>query len=83
MQDFASAGANMYCFHLDAILPDAATASHPHKKVVEVCKAVREAGMHVGVAIKPGTPVEALYSYIDEGLVDQVHSYTRLLTPCI
>lgn len=62
----------MYCFHLDAILPDAGKGNHPDPKVVEVCKAVRDAGMYVGVAIKPGTPVETLYPYIDDKLVDQV-----------
>ena len=72
MQDFAEAGANMYCFHLDAVLTDAGKGDHPDAKMVEVCKAVRDAGMYVGVAIKPGTPVETLYPYIDDKLVDQV-----------
>ena len=72
MQDFASAGGNMYCFHLDAVLPDAGKGDHPDPKMVKVCKAVRDAGMYCGVAIKPGTPVETLFPYIDDKLVDQV-----------
>lgn len=71
IKDFASAGANMYCFHLDAVLPDAGKGDHPDPKMVKVCKAVRDAGMYVGVAVKPGTPVETLYPYIDDKLVDQ------------
>lgn len=84
MQDFAEAGANMYCFHLDAVLTDAGKGDHPDPKMVEVCKAVRDAGMYVGVAIKPGTPVETLYPYIDDKLVDQVDAiHAEVCVICI
>ena len=72
----------MYCFHLDAVLPDAGKGDHPDPKMVKVCKAVRDAGMYCGVAIKPGTPVETLFPYIDDKLVDQVKpcsANTRML----
>ncbi len=79
LQDFASAGANMYTFHLEAVVPEAFTASHPDPNMVKVLKEVKEAGMHAGVALKPKTPVETLYPYIEDKLVDQVTHQSFLL----
>jgi len=73
-QDFASAGANMYTFHLEAVVPEATTAKHPDPQMVKVLKEVKEAGMHAGVALKPKTPAETLFPYIEDKLVDQVHT---------
>eukprot|EP00796_Vickermania_ingenoplastis_P007499 gene7499-5284_t len=61
IDDFAKAGASNYVFHIEA------TNDAP-----EVCRKVRAAGMQVGVAIKPATPVESLYPLIDEGHVDMI-----------
>lgn len=72
IKDFASAGANMYTFHLEAVVPDATTAKHPDPQMVKVLKEVKEAGMHAGVALKPKTPAETLFPYIEDKLVDQV-----------
>ena len=44
VQDFASAGANMYTFHLEAVVPDATDAKHPVEKMEQVLKEVKDAG---------------------------------------
>ncbi|CAH2071553.1 unnamed protein product, partial [Iphiclides podalirius] len=49
----ADAGINQYTFHIE-----------PVTNVDEVCRKVKEHGMKVGVAIKPGTPVEEVEKYI-------------------
>lgn len=72
LQDFASAGANMYTFHLEAVVEDAANAKHPDDKMTKVLKQVKDAGMYAGVALKPKTPIETLFPYIEDKLVDQV-----------
>ena len=33
---------------------------------------VREAGMHVGIALKPNTPVQHVFPYCDAGDIDLV-----------
>ena len=71
-QDFASAGANMYTFHLEAVVEDAANAKHPDEKMTKVLKQVKDAGMYAGVALKPKTPIETLFPYIEDKLIDQV-----------
>ncbi|KAL3136947.1 hypothetical protein ABBQ32_006552 [Trebouxia sp. C0010 RCD-2024] len=72
VEDFASAGANMYTFHLEAVVEDAANAKHPDDKMTKVLKQVKDAGMYAGVALKPKTPIETLFPYIEDKLVDQV-----------
>ncbi|MEW5298619.1 MAG: hypothetical protein WDW38_000655 [Sanguina aurantia] len=74
VQDFAKAGADMYTFHIEAVLPDVASlsSSAAHPEVVALAAAVRAAGMHVGIALKPSTPAEVLFSYLDQGLLDLV-----------
>jgi ribulose-phosphate 3-epimerase len=53
------AGANSLTFHIEAVDDPIATA-----------KALRAAGAHVGVTLKPATPVEKIYSVLE--LVDLV-----------
>eukprot|EP00891_Asterochloris_glomerata_P005889 jgi/Astpho2/5889/Aster-02384 len=72
IKDFASAGANMYTFHLEAVVPDASAAKHPVDKMEQVLKEVKDAGMHAGVALKPKTPAETLFPYIEKKLIDMV-----------
>lgn len=72
VKDSAAAGCNMYTFHIEAVLPSLAAAQHPAEPVVSLCGQIRDAGMHAGVAVKPGTPVDCLLPYIDAGLVDMV-----------
>ncbi|KAJ8733355.1 hypothetical protein PYW08_001653 [Mythimna loreyi] len=49
----ADAGVNQYTFHIE-----------PVDNVAEVCRKIRENGMKVGLAIKPGTPVSEVEKYI-------------------
>lgn len=58
--DFAAAGASLITFHLEAV-PD---------MVDEVIAAIRATGCKVGISIRPGTPVEAVFPYI--GAVDLI-----------
>jgi ribulose-phosphate 3-epimerase len=57
------AGGNQYTFHIEACGTDDSNAA-------SVCAAIRDAGMKVGIAIKPGTPVSAIASFVN--LVDMV-----------
>lgn len=67
----------MFTFHLEAALgpgsdwnslnPDTA-----HPAVVDMCHSIRVANMHVGLALRPATPVELAVPYIEQGLVDMV-----------
>ncbi|KAG2489747.1 hypothetical protein HYH03_011854 [Edaphochlamys debaryana] len=76
--EFAKAGADMYTFHLEAaagpgaddwhqLSPDAMNAS-----VEDLCHGVRNAGMNVGIALRPKTPAELVAPYVAAGLVDMV-----------
>ncbi len=67
----AAAGANMYTFHIEAV-PGYDQQKQPIPAVLDLCNAVRAAGMHCGIAVKPKTPVSLLLPYIDAGLVDMV-----------
>ena len=58
--DYARAGASLITFHLEAV-PDTAE---------EVIAAIRAAGCQVGISIRPGTPVEAVFPYL--GVVDLI-----------
>lgn len=58
--DFAKAGAGLITFHLEAV-PDTAE---------EVIAAIRATGCQVGISIRPGTPVEAVFPYL--GVVDLI-----------
>ena len=58
--DFAKAGADLITFHLEAV-PDT---------VEEVIAAIRATGCQVGISIRPGTPVEAVFPYL--GAVDLI-----------
>ena len=58
--DFAKAGADLITFHLEAV-PDT---------VEEVIAAIRATGSQVGISIRPGTPVEAVFPYL--GVVDLI-----------
>lgn len=53
--EFAECGADSITFHLEAA-----------GNVEAVIKAIREAGKEAGISIKPGTPVEAVYPYLDQ-----------------
>ncbi|KAM3967389.1 ribulose-phosphate 3-epimerase [Aphomia sociella] len=50
----ADAGVNQYTFHIE-----------PVDNVEDVCRKIKEHGMKVGLAIKPGTPVAEVEKYIN------------------
>ncbi|KAF7407821.1 hypothetical protein HZH66_002358 [Vespula vulgaris] len=54
IEPMADAGVNQYTFHVE-----------PVQDVSLVCRKVREAGMKVGVALKPGTPADVVVDYVD------------------
>ncbi|KAK3739449.1 hypothetical protein QZH41_017291, partial [Actinostola sp. cb2023] len=59
VNDMAEAGADQYTFHLEA-------TANP----MELIQQIREAGMKVGIAIKPGTSVEDVLPFVEH--VDMV-----------
>lgn len=54
IEPMADAGVNQYTFHIEPVL----------ENVLETCRKVREAGMKVGLALKPGTGKEKLLQSI-------------------
>lgn len=54
INEMADAGADQYTFHIE-----------PVDDVPTVCRKVREAGMKVGLALKPKTPVDVVEQYIE------------------
>lgn len=54
VEPMADAGVDQYTFHIEPVIND----------VNDICRKVREAGMKVGLAIKPGTDLEAVVKYI-------------------
>lgn len=65
--DMAAAGADQYTFHLEAArtstFGESSSAADP---VIATIEAIREKGMLVGIAIKPGTSVDELLPYADK-----------------
>lgn len=59
VDDFADAGGDLYCFHIEATKDAPALIDQIHK-----------AGMKAGVAIKPNTPASAVYDIAEK--VDMV-----------
>ncbi|XP_011496775.1 PREDICTED: ribulose-phosphate 3-epimerase [Ceratosolen solmsi marchali] len=59
IEPMADAGVNQYTFHVE-----------PVQNVPLICRKVREAGMKVGIALKPGTAANFITEYIDQ--VDMV-----------
>ena len=55
IEPMKDAGADQYTFHIEA-------TNEPR----ETCRKVREAGMKVGIGVKPNTPVEIVEEYVDE-----------------
>jgi ribulose-phosphate 3-epimerase len=70
VDDFADAGADMFTFHLEVVAPS--LSNERHAAVVQLAKKVRDAGMHVGIALKPSTPVEHVFPYVEAGDIDLV-----------
>jgi ribulose-phosphate 3-epimerase len=58
VEPMMAAGCSSFTFHLESDLPEGGAVS--------MIQMIRKAGMNVGIVIKPGTPVEDLYPYIDD-----------------
>lgn len=54
VESMSDAGANQYTFHVEAC-----------EDIPTLCRKIRESGMRVGIAMKPGTPVETILPYSD------------------
>ncbi|XP_015522667.2 ribulose-phosphate 3-epimerase [Neodiprion pinetum] len=50
----SDAGVDQYTFHVEPVID-----------VPSVCRKIKETGMKVGIALKPGTPVNVVVDYID------------------
>jgi len=61
VKDVADAGADQYTFHIEA-------TQNPG----ELCRKIREAGMKVGMGVKPNTDINAVVDWVDQDLVDMV-----------
>lgn len=61
VEPMAGAGADQFTFHIEATEQPGA-----------LCRKIREAGMKVGVGVKPGTKAESVLEWTDQGLVDMV-----------
>ncbi|KAJ6641149.1 Ribulose-phosphate 3-epimerase, partial [Pseudolycoriella hygida] len=54
VESMADAGVDQYTFHIEPV----------EGQVAKICRQVREAGMKVGLALKPGTDVEVVKEFI-------------------
>ncbi|CAD7014002.1 ribulose-phosphate 3-epimerase [Ceratitis capitata] len=55
IEPMADAGVDLYTFHIEPVMAE----------VSSVCRKVRESGMKVGLALKPGTEVQVVEKYVD------------------
>jgi len=63
INDFKEAGANGYTIHIEAV---------EENEIEEVLKEIKQAGMNVGVAIKPKTNLDQLKQLLEKQLIDMV-----------
>ncbi|KFB50357.1 AGAP005080-PA-like protein [Anopheles sinensis] len=54
IEPMADAGVQQYTFHIEPVM----------ERVPDICRKVRESGMKVGLALKPGTAVDAVRQYL-------------------
>lgn len=77
IEAFAKAGCDMFTFHFEAVATqslqkDEKVVCFLRKKlktilkVLTMIKAVREKGMHVGMAVRPATPVNKILPYVKD-----------------
>jgi len=65
VEPLRKAGASSMTFHLESDLPGQANGNSTGD-ANEMIKKIRNAGMNVGMVIKPGTPIEAVFPYVDK-----------------
>jgi len=66
IQPIKAAGGSQYTFHIETC----SDKDSDHDSPADVAAAIRESGMKVGIALKPGTPVSAVAPFV--ALVDMV-----------
>lgn len=77
-QDYEAAGADQLTFHIEAVVGEpVAVNGQKDPDVMEVIQEIKEAGMYVGVALKPATPAEALLPYLED--IDMVRPASEAL----
>lgn len=54
IEPMADANVDLYTFHVEPVLDE----------IIPLCRKVKEAGMQVGLALKPGTGIEVVRQYI-------------------
>lgn len=54
IESMADAGVDQYTFHIEPVI----------EQVDDISRKIRESGMKVGLALKPGTPLEDVVKYI-------------------
>lgn len=54
----AKAGASSFNFHYESEMPEGG-----HKALIQ---SIKDAGMKVGMTVKPGTPIDVLYEFVDD-----------------
>ena len=54
----AKAGASSFNFHYESDMPEGG-----HRALIQ---SIKDAGMKVGMTVKPGTPIDALYEFLDD-----------------
>lgn len=55
IEGMADANVDLFTFHVEPV----------EDRVEAICRRIKEAGMRVGLALKPGTAVEVVQKYID------------------
>lgn len=83
VDDFASAGANNFTFHIEVFATEAGPydkdeagaykcnlTAEQQEKASTLCKRIQSLGMTVGVAIRPRTQVDDVKFLIEQGLID-------------
>jgi ribulose-phosphate 3-epimerase len=58
VKPMAKAGANSFTFHIESDMPEGGPKA--------LIAAIKEAGMTVGIALKPGTPASAIEEYVGD-----------------
>lgn len=61
LQEFIDCGADIITFHLEAL---------NNEEIIEACQYIHSKGKKVGISIKPKTPSEAIFPYLE--MVDMV-----------
>ena len=63
VEEFCDAGADIVTIHVEA---------DTEENNIKALEMIRSKGVRAAISVKPGTPAEALFSYIDRNLVDMI-----------